>query len=51
MNLLDPETHMTEDGVIVNSAMRMRSHRYLNPSQWLASHLFRILGAMYRIEL
>jgi hypothetical protein len=51
MNLRDPSTHVTGNGVVVNSPMRMRSHRYLNPDQWLASHLYRRLGALYRIEL
>lgn len=51
MNLTDPETHLDHDGVVVNSPMRMRSHRYLNPDEWLASHLYRELGAMHRIEL
>lgn len=51
MNLTDPQTHMGADGVIVNSPMRMRSHRYLNPDVWLASHLYRTLGAMHLIQL
>ncbi|MFW5783677.1 MAG: CHAP domain-containing protein [Spirochaetota bacterium] len=51
MNLTDPQTHLAADGVVVNSPMRMRSHRHLNPDEWLASHLFRELGAMHRIEL
>jgi hypothetical protein len=51
MNLLQPETHIDSEGVEINSPMRMRSHRYLNPSQWLASHLFRVLAAMYQIDL
>jgi hypothetical protein len=50
MNLTDPQTYMGEDGVIVNSPMRMRSHRHLNPDQWLSSHLYRELGAMYKIR-
>ncbi|MFW5741753.1 MAG: CHAP domain-containing protein [Spirochaetota bacterium] len=51
MNLTDPQTHVAADGVVVNSPMRMRSHRHLNPDEWLASHLYRELGAMHRIEL
>ncbi len=51
MNLLDPETHLDSDGVIVNSPMRMRSHRHLNPDVWLSSHLYRRLGALHRINL
>ena len=51
MNLTDPQTHVAADGVVVNSPMRMRSHRYLNPDEWLASHLYRELGALHRIEL
>ncbi len=50
MNLRNPRTHLGEDGVIVNSPMRMRSHRYLNPDEWLASHLYRELGALYKSE-
>ncbi len=51
MSLLDPETHLGPDGVVVNSPMRMRSHRYLNPDEWLASHLYGRLGAMHQVEL
>lgn len=51
MNLKDPQTHLGPDGVIVNSPMRMRSHRHLNPDEWLASHLYRRLGALHRIDL
>lgn len=51
MNLTDPGTHLGPDGVVVNSPMRMRSHRYINPDEWLASHLYRELGALHRIEL
>ena len=51
MNLTDPETYMDQDGIIVNSPMRMRSHRYLNEDEWLASHLYRRLGAMHEIDL
>ncbi|MFP4112916.1 MAG: CHAP domain-containing protein [Spirochaetota bacterium] len=51
MNLTNPQTYMTSDGVIVNSPMRMRSHRYLNPDEWLSSQLYRELGAMHKIQL
>ncbi len=51
MNLTDPHTHMGEDGIIVNSPMRMRRDRPLNPDEWLASHLYRRLGALHRIDL
>ena len=51
MNLLNPETHLDDDGVIVNSPMRMRSHRHLNPNEWLSSHLYRQLGALHEIDL
>lgn len=51
MNLTDPDTHIGTDGIIVNSPMRMRSHRYLNPDEWLSSHLYRELGAMYLIGM
>ena len=51
MNLTDPDTHMGENGIIVNSPMRMRRDRPLNPDEWLASHLYRRLGALHRIDL
>lgn len=51
MNLLAPETHLDGNGVVVNSPMRMRSHRYLNPDEWLSSHLYRQLGALHAINL
>jgi hypothetical protein len=51
MSLVNPEIHLGADGVIVNSPMRMRSHRYLNPDEWLASHLYRELGALYAVDL
>lgn len=51
MNLLDPTRHLNADGVIVNSPMRMRSHRHLNPDEWLSSHLYRRLGAMHQIRM
>ena len=51
MNLTDPSTHVDARGVVVNSPMRMRSHRHLNPDAWLASHLYRQLGAMHEIRL
>jgi hypothetical protein len=51
MNLRDPETHVGPGGVVVNSPMRMRSHRYINPDQWLASHLYRRMGALHRIPM
>ena len=51
MNLLHPEMYTNDDGTLVNSPMRMASHRYLNPSEWLSGQLFRVLAAMYRIEM
>jgi cell wall-associated NlpC family hydrolase len=51
MNLLHPDTYTGDDGELVNSPMRMASHRYLNPSEWLSGQLFRVLAAMYRIEM
>ena len=50
MNLRDAETHIGRNGIVVNSPMRMRSHRWINPDQWLASHLYRSLAAMHRIS-
>ncbi|MFW5686475.1 MAG: CHAP domain-containing protein [Spirochaetota bacterium] len=51
MNLRNPETHLDANGVIVNSPMRMRSHRHLKPDEWLSSHLYRELGALHRLDL
>lgn len=51
MSLVNPETHTDASGVLVNSPMRMRSHRHLNPDEWLASHLFRTLGALHRLDI
>jgi cell wall-associated NlpC family hydrolase len=49
MNLASPEVHRAE-GRVVNSPMRMRSHRHLNPSKWLSSHLYRSRGMLYRLQ-
>lgn len=46
MNLGDPDVHQV-GGAVVNSPMRMRSHRHVNPSQWLSSHLYRSSGMLY----
>lgn len=51
MNLRNPHTHLGSDGVVINSPMRMRSHRHLNPDEWLSSHLYRELGALHRVDL
>ncbi|TVR94276.1 MAG: CHAP domain-containing protein [Spirochaetaceae bacterium] len=51
MNLLEPEVHTTSTAagtVVVNSPMRMRRDRYIQPESWLASHLYRDAGALYR---
>ncbi|MFP4637713.1 MAG: NlpC/P60 family protein [Spirochaetaceae bacterium] len=48
MSLAAPDRH--RDGeVLVNSPMRMKSHRSLRPSHWLASHLYRSAGMLYRL--
>lgn len=52
MNLLDPNLHTlsTSAGtVIVNSPMRMKRDRPIRPEAWLASHLYRDAGALYRV--
>ncbi len=52
MNLLNPEVHVKNQGsetYTYNSPMRMRSHRYINPTQWLSSHLNRGFGMLYKI--
>jgi hypothetical protein len=44
MNLHDRDTYQVQKGnevLTVNSAMRMKSHRYIRPEMWLSSHLFR----------
>lgn len=48
MNLYEPDVHTGTDG-LVNSPMRMRSHRYINPSEWLASHLYREAGRLHQL--
>lgn len=48
MNLLEPDVHTGGDG-LVNSPMRMRSHRYIRPSEWLASHLYRGSGRLHEL--
>lgn len=53
MNLLNPEIHiLNRNGkeIILNSPMRMRSHRYINPNKWLSSHLNKGFGMLYRIK-
>lgn len=49
MNLIYPEERSKDTGIglgtrEINSPMRMNSDRYLNPSKWLSSHLFRSFG-------
>lgn len=51
MNLLEPGVYQTGDGTEVNSPMRMASQRAANPDLWLASHLFREFGSLYRITV
>ncbi len=49
MNLTDPDTYQVRKGdevLTVNSAMRMKSHRYIKPEAWLSSHLFRSFGRL-----
>lgn len=46
MSLAAPDVHRSGEALI-NSPMRMRSHRHLNPSQWLSSHLYRSSGMLY----
>jgi hypothetical protein len=49
MSLLEPDVYQAADGTLVNSPMRMRSHRHLNPDEWLSSHLYRGLGALHKL--
>jgi hypothetical protein len=46
MSLASPDTHQA-GSALINSPMRMKSHRYMNPSQWLSSHLYRSAGMLY----
>ena len=49
MNLRKPDTYQaqTSNGtLLVNSPMRMKSHRYIKPEAWLSSHLFRSFGRL-----
>lgn len=48
MNLSSPDTHH-RDGTLVNSPMRMKSHRHLAPSKWLSSHLYRTSGRLHEL--
>ena len=48
MSLASPDLHQS-GALQVNSPMRMKSHRYMNPSQWLASHLYRSAGMLYEL--
>lgn len=40
MNLNKPNVYTDENNNVINSSMRMKKDRYLNPSKWLSSHLF-----------
>jgi cell wall-associated NlpC family hydrolase len=48
MSLGAPDVHRSE-AALVNSPMRMKSHRYMNPAEWLASHLYRSAGMLYQL--
>jgi hypothetical protein len=48
MSLASPDLHQS-GALLVNSPMRMKSHRHMNPSQWLASHLYRSAGMLYEL--
>lgn len=42
MHLGQMDTHLDQNQQLeINSPMRMRSHRYIRPNQWLSSHLFK----------
>jgi hypothetical protein len=38
-----------ESPTLVNSPMRMKSDRYINPDKWLSSHLFRVYAGLPEI--
>ena len=48
MSLASPDLHQS-GALLVNSPMRMKSHRHMNPSKWLASHLYRSAGMLYEL--
>ncbi|NBB91260.1 MAG: CHAP domain-containing protein [Spirochaetes bacterium] len=48
MSLASPDLHQS-GALIANSPMRMKSHRHMNPSRWLASHLYRSAGMLYEL--
>ncbi len=47
MNLFKPDEYTNDAGELVNSPMRMRSHRHIKPDAWLASHLVRGFIPLY----
>ncbi|TVR00395.1 MAG: CHAP domain-containing protein [Spirochaetaceae bacterium] len=52
MNLRHPDVHMAETdngSAVMNSPMRMRRDRHIQPESWLASHLYRNAAELYRI--
>jgi hypothetical protein len=52
MNLEREDTYTAERGgekVLLNSPMRMKRDRHINPDAWLASHLHRSFGRLYRL--
>ncbi len=49
MNLIRPAAHQDADGRLVNSPMRMSSHRHIGPDLWLAGQLYRVFGMHYRL--
>lgn len=49
MNLHRPDAYQDADGRLVNSPMRMSSHRHIGPDLWLAGQLYRVFGMHYRL--
>lgn len=49
MNLYDPDAYQDSNGRLVNSPMRMSSHRHIGPDLWLAGQLYRVFGMHYRL--
>jgi hypothetical protein len=52
MNLEREDTYTAEragEKVLLNSPMRMKRDRHINPDAWLASHLHRSFGRLYRL--
>ncbi|MCF7929622.1 MAG: CHAP domain-containing protein [Spirochaetales bacterium] len=53
MTLNYPDTHILEHNdknYLLNSQLRMKRDRHINPAYWLSSHLYRAFGRGYEID-